>query len=136
MKPSDQKDEAPSLATCSQEELGTMLARVLGAHRCIVHGPVDDDVAELCAGISAAFGEIRASSDSAIVEYSVDRDRMFSILSRDAKVIGFIQVSGPRRKPQFTDIDLQLLRIMSGFVAMAIEVDCNHTQGAESIGPS
>jgi hypothetical protein len=136
MKTSHQKDKAMRLAGCTREQLGAMLANVLGARQCVVHAPIDDDVAELCDGLVAAFGEIHASSHAAIVEYGVARDRMFSILKVDGAMTGFVQVCGPRRRPQFTDLDLQLLRIMSAFVAEAIDTDCRQTQGDAKIGPA
>ena len=136
MKTSEQKRKATRLAGCTPQQLGAMLADVLGAQQCVVHAPVDDDVAELCGGLVAAFGEIHASPHAAIVEYSVARDRMFSILSTNGRMLGFVQLSGPRRRPQFTDLDLQLLRIMSAFVATTIDTQCRQTQGEAKIGPA
>ena len=134
MKCSDRQYEAQDLATCAPEELGSILAAVLGAQRCTVHAPVDDENLP-CAPV-AAFGEIHPSSDGAIVEYTVARDRMFSVLSLNGEAVAFVQVSGPRRRPHFTDLDLQLLRIMSGFIATTVTTNRRLTQGATSIQPS
>ncbi|SAK82636.1 hypothetical protein AWB75_05279 [Caballeronia catudaia] len=134
MKCSDRQYAAQNLATCAPEELGSILAAVLGAQRCIVHAPVDDE--NLSCTPVAAFGEIHTSSNGAIVEYTAARDRMFSVLSLNGEVIALVQVCGPQRRPHFTDLDLQLLRIMSGFIATTIATNRRLTQGAGSIGPS
>ncbi|MGE8163744.1 hypothetical protein ACQKRQ_26840 [Paraburkholderia sp. NPDC080076] len=109
--------------TCAPQELASMLAEALGAKRCIVSMPVDEGVAEVCANRIASFGEIHPSPKTAIVEYSDARDRMFSVLSLQGKVIGFVQVSGLRDRPPFTGHDLNVLRIVSVLITKAIEAD-------------
>ncbi|AET93437.1 hypothetical protein BYI23_C012910 [Burkholderia sp. YI23] len=120
MKYADHEYQAQSLATCAPEALGSILAEVLGARRCIVHAPADPEAAGLSTAPVAVFGEIHPSPDRAIVEHSDARDRMFSVLPlHDGKIV-IVQVFEPQRKSRFTDLDLQLLRIMSGFIATTI----------------
>lgn len=105
------------------EELELLVAEVLGAARCIVSPSTEPRVAELCAGNAASFGEIHASTKTPIIGYSEFRDRMFSVLMLRGKFVGFVQVSGPQGRSQFSEHDLNVLRILSIFIATAIEAD-------------
>lgn len=105
------------------EEHATMVAEALRVKRCVVSIPVDERVAEVCSGHTAAFGEVHIGEKTAIVEYSDTRDKMFAVLALNGKVIGVLQVSGPQDRRHFDEHDLKLLRILGTFVTRAIEAD-------------
>ena len=107
----------------SPEELASMVAGVLGVKRCVVSIPIDERIAEVCADHVASFGEVHIGAKTAIVEYSDNRDKKFSILALKGKAIGVVQVSGPRSGRQFNEDDLNALRILSVFLTKAIEAD-------------
>ncbi|MGS0891165.1 hypothetical protein ACVBGC_01195 [Burkholderia stagnalis] len=110
-------------ATFVSEESGLLIADALGAKQCIVSTSADKRIAKACADHVASFGEIHASAKTVIVEYCESRHRMFSVLTLRGKFAGFVQVSGPQGRPQFTEHDLKVLRIFSIFVERAIEAD-------------
>ncbi|ACD14700.1 MULTISPECIES: hypothetical protein [Burkholderiaceae] len=105
------------------EEAELLVAEALGAKQCIVSTSADERIAEVCAGHVASFGEIHASAKTAIVEYCESRHRMFSVLTLRGKFAGFVQVSGPQGRPQFTNHDLNVLRILSIFIGKVVEAD-------------
>ncbi|SAK69072.1 GAF domain protein [Caballeronia catudaia] len=110
-------------AAGSPEELAAMVAEALRVKRCVVSIPLDERVAEVCSGHSAAFGEVHVGEKTAIVEYSDTRDKMFAVLALNGRAIGVVQVSGPQDRRRFDDHDLQLLRILGTFVTKAVEAD-------------
>lgn len=110
-------------ATFSPEGLGLLVAEALGATRCLVFASTDERIAEVCSGHVASFGEINASGKTPIIGYCESRDRMFSVLTLRGKFVGFVQVSGPQGRPQFSEHELNVLRIFSVFIATAIEAD-------------
>ncbi len=114
---------ADQRATFVLDNLGLLVAEALGATRCIVSTSTDEQIAEVCSGHVASFGEIHASGKTPIIGYCESRDRMFSVLTLRGKFIGFVQVSGPQGRPQFSEHDLNVLRIFSVFIATAIEAD-------------
>jgi hypothetical protein len=107
----------------SPEELATVVAEALNVKRCVVSIPLDDRVAELCSAHTAAFGEVHLGEKTAIVEYSDARDKMFVVLTLNAKAIGVMQVSSSQDRRHFTEHDLKLLRILGAFVTRAVEAD-------------
>ncbi|MFT4067629.1 hypothetical protein [Paraburkholderia sp.] len=110
-------------ATFVPEKLGPLVAEALGATRCIVSTSTDERLAEVCSGHVASFGEIHASAKTPIIGYCEFRDRMFSVLTRRGKFVGFVQVSGPEGRSRFSEHDLNVLRILSIFIVTAIEAD-------------
>ncbi|AET93009.1 hypothetical protein BYI23_C008630 [Burkholderia sp. YI23] len=110
-------------AASSPEELAAIVAEALRVKRCVVSIPVDARVAEVCAGHTAAFGEVHIGEKTAIVEYSDTRDKMFAVLALNGQVIGVVQVSGPQERRHFDEHDLKLLRILGMFVTKAVEAD-------------
>lgn len=105
------------------DELGLLVAEVLGATRCTVCLSTDERLAAVCSGHIASFGEIHASATTAIVEYCESRHRMFSVLALRGKFAGFVQVAGPAGRPQFSGHDLNVLRILGLFIERAIEAE-------------
>ncbi|SAL70280.1 hypothetical protein AWB74_04116 [Caballeronia arvi] len=110
-------------AAGSPEEFAAMIAEALRVKRCVVSIPLDERVAEVCSGHTAAFGEVHVGEKTAIVEYSDTRDKMFAVLALNGTAIGVVQVSGPQDRRRFDDHDLQLLRILGTLVTKAVEAD-------------
>jgi hypothetical protein len=110
-------------AAGSPDGLATMVAEALGAKRCVVSIPVAERIAKVCAGHSTAFGEVHFAAETAIVEYSDARDKMFSVLASSGTAIGVVQVAGPQDGRQFTEHDLRLLRVLGAFITRAVEAD-------------